>query len=226
MKILAIDTSSEICSEAILENDTVVAENSLNDGKTHSENLMTIMENILTENKTKLNDIDMIACSVGPGSFTGIRIGVSSIKAIAEVLDVPVAAVTSLETLARNVEAKDATIVSLIDAKNDQVYAGIFDDNYDKKEEYIADSIYNVVERIKEYDNIIFVGSAAIKYMDLLNENFDDVKVADVNVQTASNVGKIGYKKHKEKDLKSADTIMPMYLRKSQAERMKNEKGA
>ena len=116
MKILAIDTSSEICSVAILENDTVIAENSLNDGKTHSENLMTIMENILAENETKLNDIDMIACSVGPGSFTGIRIGVSSIKAIAEVLDVPVAAVTSLETLARNIEEKDATIVSLIDS--------------------------------------------------------------------------------------------------------------
>ena len=226
MKILAIDTSSEICSVAILENDTVIAENSLNDGKTHSENLMTIMENILAENETKLNDIDMIACSVGPGSFTGIRIGVSSIKAIAEVLDVPVAAVTSLETLARNIEEKDATIVSLIDAKNDQVYAGIFDENYDKKEEYIADSIYNVVEKIKEYENIIFVGSAAIKYMNLLNENFENVRSAEVNIQTASNVGKIGYKKHKEKDLKSADTIMPMYLRKSQAERMKNEKGA
>ena len=226
MKILAIDTSSEICSVAILENDTVIAENSLNDGKTHSENLMTIMENILAENETKLNDIDMIACSVGPGSFTGIRIGVSSIKAIAEVLDVPVAAVTSLETLARNIEEKDATIVSLIDAKNDQVYAGIFDENYDKKEEYIADSIYNVVEKIKEYENIIFVGSAAIKYMNLLNENFENVRIAEVNIQTASNVGKIGYKKHKEKDLKSADTIMPMYLRKSQAERMKNEKGA
>ena len=226
MKILAIDTSSEICSVAILENDTVIAENSLNDGKTHSENLMTIMENILAENETKLNDIDMIACSVGPGSFTGIRIGVSSIKAIAEVLDVPVAAVTSLETLARNIEEKDATIVSLIDAKNDQVYAGIFDENYDKKEEYIADSIYNVVEKIKEYENIIFVGSAAIKYMNLLNENFENVRIAEVNIQTASNVGKIGYKKHKEKDLTSADTIMPMYLRKSQAERMKNEKGA
>ena len=128
MKILAVDTSSEICSVAILENDNVIVENSLNDGKTHSENLMTIMENTLEENKIKLSDIDLIACSVGPGSFTGIRIGVSSIKAIAEVLDVPVAAVTSLEALAKNVELKDVTIVSLIDAKNDQVYAGIFDD--------------------------------------------------------------------------------------------------
>lgn len=226
MKILAVDTSSEICSVAILENDNVIVENSLNDGKTHSENLMTIMENTLEENKIKLSDIDLIACSVGPGSFTGIRIGVSSIKAIAEVLDVPVAAVTSLEALAKNVEAKDVTIVSLIDAKNDQVYAGIFDDKYNKKEEYIADSIYTVIERVKEYDNIVFVGNAAIKYKELLDSNFENVVVADNNLQSASSVGKIGYKKHKEKDLTSADTIMPMYLRKSQAERMKKEKGA
>ena len=226
MKILAVDTSSEICSVAILENDNVIVENSLNDGKTHSENLMTIMENTLEENKIKLSDIDLIACSVGPGSFTGIRIGVSSIKAIAEVLDVPVAAVTSLETLAKNVEAKGVTIVSLIDAKNDQVYAGIFDDEYNKKEEYIADSIYTVIERVKEYDNVIFVGNAAIKYKELLDSNFENVVVADNNLQSASSVGKIGYKKHKEKDLTSADTIMPMYLRKSQAERMKKEKGA
>lgn len=226
MKILAVDTSSEICSVAILENDNVIVENSLNDGKTHSENLMTIMENTLEENKIKLSDIDLIACSVGPGSFTGIRIGVSSIKAIAEVLDVPVAAVTSLEALAKNVESKGVTIVSLIDAKNDQVYAGIFDDEYNKKEEYIADSIYTVIERVKEYDNVIFVGNAAIKYKELLDSNFENVVVADNNLQSASSVGKIGYKKHKEKDLTSADTIMPMYLRKSQAERMKKEKGA
>ena len=226
MKILAVDTSSEICSVAILENDNVIVENSLNDGKTHSENLMTIMENTLEENKIKLSDIDLIACSVGPGSFTGIRIGVSSIKAIAEVLDVPVAAVTSLEALAKNVELKDVTIVSLIDAKNDQVYAGIFDDEYNKKEEYIADSIYTVIERVKGYDNVIFVGIAAVKYKELLDSNFENVVVAENNLQSASSVGKIGYKKHKEKDLTSADTIMPMYLRKSQAERMKKEKGA
>ena len=213
MKILAIDTSSEICSVAILENDTVVAENSLNDGKTHSENLMTIMENILTENKTKLNDIDMIACSVGPGSFTGIRIGVSSIKAIAEVLDVPVAAVTSLETLARNVEAKDATIVSLIDAKNDQVYAGIFDENVKLKEEYMADNINIVLEKVLKYENAIFVGDGSLLHKDLILEKINSAKFVENNEQNAINIGLIGYKKYLEKDLKDADSIQPIYLR-------------
>ena len=103
MKILAIDTSSELCSTSILENEVVIDENNLDNGKTHSENLMPLIEELLLRNSVKLADIDLIACSVGPGSFTGIRIGVSSIKAISEVLGVPVAAVTSLETLARNV---------------------------------------------------------------------------------------------------------------------------
>ena len=123
-------------------------------------------------------------------------------------------------------ETKNATIVSLIDAKNDQVYAGVFDEEYNKKEEYIADSISNVVEKLKEYENIIFVGNAAVKYKELLENKFGSVIISENNSQSAANVGKIGYKKHKEKDLASADSIMPMYLRKSQAERMKKEKGA
>ena len=98
MTILAIDTSSEICSTAILKDNNVVDINDLNDGRTHSENLLSLMEEILDRNNVKLNDLDLVACSVGPGSFTGIRIGVSSIKAIAEVLDIPIAGVNSLET--------------------------------------------------------------------------------------------------------------------------------
>ena len=224
MKILSVDTSSEICSVAILENDRVIIEKSLNNGRTHSENLMVLMEQCFDESKIKLNDIDMIACSVGPGSFTGIRIGVSCIKAIAEVLDVPVAAVTSLETLARNIEKdEDITIVSLIDARNNEVYAGIFDNNYNKKQEYIADNIDNVIETLKEYQNIIVVGNGSEKFKDLLNENLEIKEFSNNNLQSAVNVGKIGYKKKMEESLDSADTIMPMYLRKSQAERLKSK---
>ena len=83
MKILAVDTSSKICSVAILEDDKIIDEINLDNGRTHSENLMPIVAEILKKNNITLSEINLIGCVVGPGSFTGIRIGVSSIKAIA-----------------------------------------------------------------------------------------------------------------------------------------------
>lgn len=220
MKILAIDTSSKICSVAILENDEVIDELNLDDGKTHSENLMPLVDEILKKNKIDIKQIEMLACCVGPGSFTGIRIGVASVKPIAEVLKIKLASVTSLETLARNVQNED-TIVSLIDARNNQVYAGIFDSNYNQKEEYIADDINVVIDILRKYENITVVGDGAILHKDLLSENLENTKFAEENIQSASNVGKIGYKKMQENKLLTADEIIPIYLRKSQAERLK-----
>ena len=83
MKNLAIDTSSEVCGVSLLENDKLIDDNSLNNGKTHSENLMELIKEILERNNIGLNEIDLISCVVGPGSFTGIRIGISSVKAMA-----------------------------------------------------------------------------------------------------------------------------------------------
>ena len=220
MKILAIDTSSKICSVAILENDKLIDEINLDDGKTHSENLMPLISRVLNNNNIGIKDIEMIACSVGPGSFTGIRIGVATVKPIAEVLGIRLASVTSLETLARNVENEE-TIVSLIDARNNQVYAGIFDNKYDKKEEYIANDINEVISVLKKYDNIVCVGNGAELHHDLLLENLLNVRFANVNNQSAQNVGKLGYKKFIENNLLTADEIIPIYLRKSQAERLK-----
>ncbi len=129
MKILAIDTSSKICSVAILENEETIEEINLDNGRTHSENLMPMIAEILAKNNLKLENIDLISCSIGPGSFTGIRIGVASVKAMAEVNQIPVVGVTSLETLAR-IDESNKTKVALIDARNNQVYGGIFDENY------------------------------------------------------------------------------------------------
>ena len=134
MRILAIDTSSPICSVAILENDNLIDEINLDDGRTHSENLMPLIDSILKRNNLDIKDIEMISCCVGPGSFTGIRIGVATIKPMAEILNIKIASVISLEVLAKNVENTE-TIVSLIDARNNQVYCGIFDKKYNKKEE-------------------------------------------------------------------------------------------
>lgn len=225
MKILAIDTSSEICSVAILEDEKVIDEINLDNGRTHSENLMPLVEEILKRNNFLVSDINLLACSVGPGSFTGIRIGVSSIKPIAEVLNLKIASVTSLETLARNVEEKEKIIVSLIDARNDQVYCGIFDDKYDKIEDYMADDITKIISHIEKYEKIILVGNGAEKHKELIKEKLYNIKFSENNKQSAVNVGKIGYKKYLENNLKSADTIIPIYLRKSQAERMKKDKG-
>ena len=225
MKNLAVDTSSKICAVAILEDNNKIDEISLDNGKTHSENLMPILKEVLERNKLKLSDFNLISVSVGPGSFTGIRIGIASIKPLAEVYNLPVASVTSLESLARNVEnvESDTTIISLIDARNNQVYAGIFDNDYNLKEEEFAEDIEVILKKAEKFKKIVFVGDGAVLHKDLISERLVNCEISfiDNNEQSAVNTGKIGYKKYLNKDLKNADTILPIYLRKSQAERLK-----
>jgi tRNA threonylcarbamoyl adenosine modification protein YeaZ len=241
MKILAVDTSSKICAVAILEDEKVIDEIILDNGKTHSENLMPIMKECLKRNNLELKDMNLLAVSVGPGSFTGIRIGIASIKPIAEVWNLPVASVTSLETLAKNVtdnfneiensnsenilNVEDITILSLIDAKNNQVYAGFFDKDCNLKEDEIAEDILEVLEKAKKYKNIVCVGDGAILHKEKIEEYLSKENISVTfeknNSQSASNTGKIGFKKFNENNLKNADTILPTYLRKSQAERLK-----
>ena len=159
MKILAIDTSSKICSVAVFADDKVIDEINLDNGKTHSENLMPIVQEILSKNNIELENIGLISCCVGPGSFTGIRIGVSSIKAMAEVYNIPVASVTSLEILAR-ADNSDKTKIALIDARNNQVYCGIFDKDYKILEDFMADDISEIINKItiltKAYNTLFF----------------------------------------------------------------------
>lgn len=156
------------------------------------------------------------------GSFTGIRIGISSVKAIAESLNIPVIDVSSLEALAYNIQNLNCkTICSLIDARNNQVYCGIFDNEYNLLEDYIADDINKVLETLQKYDNILFVGDGAIVHKDLLN--ITDFQYD--NVIHSENIAKCAYNKFKNNKTKTADSIMPLYLRKSQAERMKQKNG-
>ncbi|MBP3597289.1 MAG: tRNA (adenosine(37)-N6)-threonylcarbamoyltransferase complex dimerization subunit type 1 TsaB [Clostridia bacterium] len=212
MKILAIDTTSKICSVALLEDEKIIDEINLDSGLTHSENLMPLVKKILEKNEVQLKEINLIGVDVGPGSFTGIRIGVASTKAMAEVWNIPVASITSLETLARSVETNNP-IVSLIDARNNQVYMGIFDNKYNKIEEYLADDINIAIEKIKKYETISIVGDGSIIHKELLLQNIKNIDFSENNEQYARNVGKMSYKKYLENDLKNADTVIPIYLR-------------
>lgn len=225
MKILAIDTSSKVCSVSILEDDVVIDEIILDDGKTHSENLMPLLDTLLNHNGVNIQDIEMMSVCVGPGSFTGIRIGVSTVKAIANVLNIKIASVTSLETLARNIEAeKDQIIVPLIDARNNKVYAGAFDSAYNSIEEYMADDINNVIDVLKKYKDVLFIGDGAVVHKDLLFSNFENALFAKDNKQYSSRVGICGYHKMQKNKLVDADSVVPFYMSKSQAERQKNMK--
>lgn len=212
MKILAIDTTSKICSVALLEDEEIIDEINLNSGLTHSEKLMPIVKEILEKNNVELKDINLIGVDVGPGSFTGIRIGIATVKAMAEVLNIKVAAVTSLEVLARNCSNMYKK-ASLIDARNNQVYMGIFDENYNKIEEYLADDINIAIEKISKYEKIVLTGDGVDAHSKLLTEKLPNAGFSIINEQYARNLGIMAYKKFKENDLKNADTVMPIYLR-------------
>ena len=221
MKILSVSTSSNIASVAINDNGKNIIELNIDNNKTHSETLIPLLNELFHKSNLKLSDINLIACDVGPGSFTGIRIGIASVKAIAESINIPIVSVSSLEALAYNVDLECNTICSLIDARNNQVYAGIFDSNYNLLESYIADDIMCVVNTIKKYKNVLFVGDGAILHKDLLNIKGFSYE----NIIHSKNIAKCGYNKFKKDDIQTADSLIPLYLRKSQAERMKNKNG-
>jgi len=224
MKILGIDTSSDICSVCLTEDTSVIKELHLNNGKTHSENLVPLMKELMDFCKIDFKDIDLIAINKGPGSFTGIRIGISTIKAIAEVHNIKIVGVTSLKSLSYNeINGQQSnTIISLIDARNNQVYCGVFKPQED--DIYMAEDINEVLESIKDYvdENTIFVGNGAVMHKELIQNFFKmQLKFSENNDQSSVSTALAGFEIFKTGNFDNADTILPFYLRKSQAERMK-----
>ena len=140
MKILSIDTSSKICTVCIYEDNNVLIELNNDDERTHSQKLMPMIQKAFESVNLTLNDINLIACAKGPGSFTGIRIGIATAKAFSDVKKIPVVGVTSLEGLAYNL-GSSGLICSLIDAKNNNVYYGLFEfENNELKNTFILSS--------------------------------------------------------------------------------------
>lgn len=226
MKILSIETAGKICAVALTEDNNLIKEEILEDENTHSVKLMPLIDKILKETNTNIKNIDLFACDVGPGSFTGIRIGVSTIKAFIDVTNKKAVGVTSLEILAHNVE-EDGIICSLIDARNSNVYCGLFEkngDKYTKIEENKFDNINDIINSIKKQNKKInFIGNGSIAYKDMIQsemKNANVILLEEKNKLNARNIGKIAFRMKEE----AVDTnaLRPVYLRQSSAERLKS----
>ena len=231
MKILAIDTSSNICSVCILEDDQVILKKDAVDSRTHSQKLMPMIDEVFKQTHLSLKEMDLLACCIGPGSFTGVRIGVATIKAFADSTHIPVVGISSLEGLAHNVQNsyfKDETnyVCSMIDAKNDNVYYGLFkehDGKYQPIGKFSAKNIHTVIEELDTTISapIIFVGDGAIEHKYTILEKLKkSIFVVDAfHRPTSISIGQCAYYQYKQGHYGDSNSLSPLYLRKSQAER-------
>ena len=222
MKILSIETAGNICAAALTEDDKLIKEIIIDDGNTHSVKLMPLIDKLLSEINTKISDIDLFACDIGPGSFTGIRIGVSTIKAFIDVTGKNAVGITSLEILANNIDTQEI-VCSIIDAKNENVYYGFF-----KKENNIYkligdlgfDNINNVIEFAKQKNKkIIFIGNGSTIYKDMIEskmKNYENILDDESNKLNARNIAFTAFRKQDE--TVNSNNLRPVYLRKSNAE--------
>ena len=237
MKTLAIDTSSKVCTVSILDDDDVLINLYNDDEKTHSVKLMPMVDEAFRKTNLNLYDMDLLACCIGPGSFTGVRIGIATVKAFSDVTNIPVVGVSSLEGLAYNVKDKcsiSSLICSIIDAKNNNVYCGLynFKDNDCTKLSIFAEDINKTISNInhimknKNFDNIIFVGDGSVIHKDVLKSNFSNITFAQDkdNYQNSISIAKSGINKYNKGEYGDSSTISPIYLKKSQAERALEEK--
>lgn len=224
MKILSIDTASDLCTVAVLEDESCIKEIIVDNARNHSEKIMPVFEQALSETNLSLKDINLFVCDKGPGSFTGIRIGVGTVLAFQDTLNIPCVGISSLEALAYNVK-EDGIICSLIDAKNNNVYFGLFElknNDYIQLGDLDFRTIDEVVGILKGYNSsITFVGDGAITHKNLLGTSFENCKFVNKNNLSSYSLGIAGLSKYK----KGIETsLMPLYLRKSQAERALEEK--
>lgn len=225
MKILSIDTASNLCTVSILEDTNLIKELIVDDARNHSEKIMPIIEDVLKQTNLTLKDIDLVVCDKGPGSFTGIRIGVATVLAFEDALNIESVGISSLESLAYNTK-NEGLICSLIDAKNDNVYYGLFslrNNEYTQLDKFAFDNISNVISILNKYDEpITFIGDGAIAHKDFISSNYTNCIFGLQNDLSSYSLGIAGYITYK-KGIKTS--VMPLYLRKSQAERALEEKG-
>lgn len=231
MKILALDTSSIVATAAVMDGEKLMGEYILNHKKTHSQKLMPMLQEILESCELSPKEIDVFAVTLGPGSFTGLRIGLATIKAMAQALDRPVVGVSTLESLAFNLVYCKGLICPIIDAQRDLVYTGTYQWQQMQLSKVMEEKVISINELIAALkdrkEEVLFVGDALEKFRDLIQEEMKELAVfppAIVRMPRASSVGELARRKAEMGEMAKASEILPIYMRKSQAEKQWEER--
>jgi tRNA threonylcarbamoyladenosine biosynthesis protein TsaB len=223
MLTLAFDTSSKTASVAVLHDDIILYDTIINISLNHSEVLLPAIDHACIQTGIKISEIDLFACTIGPGSFTGLRIGASTLKGFMLATGKPAVGVSSLAAVALNAGKSSKLICSVTDAGRGQVYVAHFHYNENGFLKQISeDQILNpsdIEHDLKE--GMIIVGEGAVKYADIIaGDKNVNIIAASQHYIRASSVGILGREKYDRNELLDAETFVPAYLRSADA-RMK-----
>lgn len=210
--ILNIETATRNCSVSVAKNGyTLAVKEYAGEGYTHAEKLHVFIQDVLQQAGITTADLNAVAVSMGPGSYTGLRIGVSAAKGLCYALGIPLIAIDTLELLARKIKVQEGFIAPMIDARRMEVYTAIFDKEYNKvreiKAEIITDTAFSEIGQA-----INLVGDGAVKCRTVLNESkfiFND----NILFPSAEQMGELSFARYKISDTVDVAYFEPFYLK-------------
>ncbi|MBE6051544.1 MAG: tRNA (adenosine(37)-N6)-threonylcarbamoyltransferase complex dimerization subunit type 1 TsaB [Clostridium sp.] len=224
MIVLSTDSSSKVATVALLKDDTLLGEYVLNEKREHSVLLMPMIENLLKESNLTIDDVDGFVVSKGPGSFTGLRIGMATIKGLSFGSNKPYVSISSLDALAYSLIAFDGIICPIMDALRENVYVGLYKNNNGELDNILEPTpmdLDDLISLLKEKnEKVIFTGDGVAKHKQYIIDNFPEAHFAPnhLSIIRASSLGELGIKLL-NKGISDDPNSAPIYLKKPQAER-------
>lgn len=227
MLTLAADTSTSINSVALCDGERLLCESTADAGRRHAERLLSTVDWVLGESGATLDDVKLLAVSVGPGSFTGLRIGVSTLKGLALSKRLPLIGVPTLDAMTHLAPGMDGTVCVLLDARMHEVYAAVYEIRDGSRERRTPDMVARVETVLDRCPaNTLFIGDGAEAYRDRIQEKIPTARFlpSASNVPRASAVALEAYRLDQDGAAGNAGDVNPVYLRQSQAEAARGEK--
>jgi len=225
MRVLGLDTATLVASVAVVEDENLVAEFTLHTEKVHSRRLMPLLDALLTESGLVIGDIDGVAVSAGPGSFTGLRIGMTTAKGLAYALNKPIVRIPTLVALAFNLAYAAGLVCPILDARMQEVYTAVYRTDGGEPEPVRAAAAASIDELLTalagQNEPVIFLGDAVAKYRDIITDRLGTQAVwapPSLMLPRAASVAALGRLRLLRGESDDCFAVQPFYLRRSQAE--------